>query len=58
MEETNSVKMIREIRRKLLEEEKRLGREEYLRRQKKRVEDFLRGTPVEMVPPRGRRRDE
>ena len=56
MEETDSVKMIRGIRRKLLEEEERLGREEYRRRQKKRVEEFLRGTRVEIVPSRSRKR--
>ena len=57
MQETDSVKMIRGIRRKLLEEEERLGREEYRRRQKKRVEEFLRGTLAEIVPSRSRRRD-
>ncbi len=56
MQETDSVKMIRGIRRKLLEEEERLGREEYRRKQKKRVEEFLRGTLAEIVPSRSRRR--
>ena len=52
MQETESVKMIRGIRRKLLEEEQRVGREEYRRRRRKRVEEFLQGTLAEFVPSR------
>ena len=55
MEETDSVKMIRGIRRRLLEEEERLGVDECRRRRKERVEEFLRGTLVRTVPSRGRR---
>ena len=41
MGESRSVKMVRRIRRELMEEEKRLGREEFLRCQHERVAKFL-----------------
>ncbi len=53
MGESKSVEMVRRIRRELMEEEKRLGREEFLRRQHERVAKFLEGTQARFVPPSG-----
>ncbi len=50
MGESESVKMIRRIRRELYEEEERLGREEFRRRQRERVNDFIKGKRIEVVP--------
>ncbi len=52
MKETESIKLIHEIRRQLLEEEERLGTDEFLRRQRERVAKFLEGTRAKFVPPR------
>ena len=46
---SKSVEMMRNIRRELMEEEKRLGREEFLRRQHERVARFLEGTQARFV---------
>jgi hypothetical protein len=48
-----SVEMMRKVRRELMEEEKRLGREEFLRRQHERVAKFLEGTQAWFVPASG-----
>ncbi len=42
MGESESVEIVRRIRRELMEEEERLGREEFLRRQHERVAKFRR----------------
>ena len=53
MGESKSVEMVRRIRRELMAEEKRLGHEEFLRRQHERVAKFLEGTQARFVPPSG-----
>ena len=48
---TRIIEEIRAIRQELYEEEKRLGRDEFVRRQRERVEKFLEGTLAKFVPP-------
>ena len=50
MSETESLRAIREVRRKHCEEEKRLGRAEFRRRQRERVREFLKGKRISFVP--------
>ena len=50
------VRRIHEIRRELLEEEERLGAEEFTRRQRERVTEFLQGTRARFVSSRRRER--
>lgn len=50
---SRSVEMMRKVRRELMEEEKRLGREEFLRRQHERVAKFLEGTQARFVSASG-----
>jgi len=50
MGESESVKLIRGIRRELYEEEERLGREEFRRRQRERVNEFIKGKRIKVVP--------
>ena len=51
MSETESLRAIREVRRRHYEEEKRLGREEFRRRQRERVREFLKGKRIRFVQP-------
>ena len=51
MRESKSVQMIRAIRAEMYEEEKRLGREEFRRRQRERVREFLKGKRIRFVQP-------
>ena len=51
MGESRAVAVVRAARRELMEEEKRLGREEFRRRQHERVAKFLEGSLAEYVPP-------
>ena len=51
MRQSRMVEEIRAIRQRMYEEEKRLGRDEFLRRERERVKEFIRGTKIEVVPP-------
>ncbi len=52
MGESKVLGELREARHRLREEELRVGREEFVRRERKRVEEFLQGTLAEFVPSR------
>ncbi|MHC4199404.1 MAG: hypothetical protein ACYSU0_05385 [Planctomycetota bacterium] len=51
MKQSKSVEMIRAIRAEMYEEEKRMGREEFRRRQRERVREFLKGKRIRFVQP-------
>jgi hypothetical protein len=51
MRQSKSVEMIRAIRAEMYEEEKSLGREEFRRRQRERVREFLKGKRMRFVQP-------
>ncbi len=50
MNEPESLRIIHAIRHEMPEERRRLGTEEFVRQQRKRVEEFLRGTRARFVP--------
>jgi len=57
MRESKVLGELREARHRLREEELRVGREEFIRRERKRVEEFLQGTLAELVPSRSAKGD-
>ena len=57
MGESRVLSELREARHRLREDELRVGREEFIRKERKRVEEFLRGTLAEFVPSRSAKRD-
>ena len=53
MRQSRMVEEIRAVRQRLYEEEKRLGRDEFVRRQRERVREFLQKIAPRLLTPEG-----